>query len=198
MFGESLEIILDSSSENDLKERHKLNNLVKWNSEITVKVLHLRNTFVYMFTYLDRFRTSNNSKDQQYFKYFNEIITYYFISIRDNILQLINVYIDFPIKKDYNVTLGNIKEKLKGTHENLLQVVIDFENKTNQFREKIRNGFTHKTNPLNFYYMTDLDNENNLGISYSETIDNDDFYNLIIKKFEYLSHYVETLREMLK
>lgn len=195
--GNTFEVIFDPNQETTFRERQKLNNLIKWNSEITIKVIHLRNTFVYLSTYFERHKQSNNQKDNQYYKYFAEIITYYYVATRDNILQLINSYFHSPIEEEYKVTLNSVKNILKSENNPILKIIDTFENNSKKFREEIRNGFTHKTNPFNDYYITNLEGENRLGIFYSKTIDNDEFYNQLIHNLRHLSEYIESLRKIL-
>ncbi|HEY0297727.1 MAG TPA: Cthe_2314 family HEPN domain-containing protein [Arachidicoccus sp.] len=150
-----------------------------------------------MFTYLNRYTISLKSKEQQYFRYFAEIITYYFISIRDNILQLINAYVDFPVKQEHKVNLDKIQKNLKHEHLELLEIVNKFEFYTKEFREKIRNNFTHNTNPFNGYYITEFNADNVLGIDYSDSLENEDFYKTIIENLKYLSDFIERLRTII-
>lgn len=196
--GNAFEIILDQNEEVSLKERKKLNNLIKWNSEITIKIIHLRNTFIYMSTYLNRYKKGDIQKDQQYFRYFAEIISYYFVSVRDCILQFINSFLEDPVEKEYQVTLKSIKEKLSIENVAILNALNEFEDNTRKFREEIRNGFTHKSNPFNHYYIVKLENENSLGVSDTNTIDNDKFFDIILQNIEFLSSYIEALRKEIK
>lgn len=202
IIGNDLEILLDQSLKSNLKEKHRLNNLIKWNSEITIKVIHLRNTFIYMSTYLDRYKISNNSKDQQYFRYLAEIISYFIVSVRDCILQLINSFIDSNVINDYAVNLSSLKKELNKnrniTNQNILNIIEGFESDTKKFREEIRNGFAHKTNPFNSYYTTTFEANNSLGINYGDNINNDDFYEEVLKNIQLLSLHIESLRKIIK
>ncbi|MFP3597865.1 hypothetical protein [Chryseobacterium sp. SIMBA_029] len=194
--GNTFKILFDPIPDKNIREREKLNNLIRWNTEITIKIIHLRNTFIYLSAYLNRFKKSNLSKDQQHYRYFSEIISYYFISIRDNILQLINSYIDSPIKEEYKVSLEKLIKNLND--EEFLKIINNFEYKTKRFREEIRNGFTHKTNPFNHYYLTTIDNDDNLGINYTNTIEDEEFYKELLCNLEHLSNYIDSLREKMQ
>lgn len=195
--GNSFEILLDQNEKINFKDREKMNNLIKWNSEITIKMIHLRNTFIYATTYLERYKVSNSSKDQQYFRYFAEVISYYFISVRDCILQLINSFIGSPIKDEYKVSLDSLRKKLEDRNKDILNLLNEFESNIKEFREEVRNGFTHKTNPFNHYFITTIENQDSLGISYTKTIDNEEFNNIIIQNLKFLSNYIESLRSVM-
>ena len=176
-------------------EKRKLNLLIKWNSEITIKVIHLRNTFVYLTTFLNRYKQTNSQKDLQSFGYFAEIISYYFISIRDYILQFININEGILIEYEYQVDFGKLKGKLLNSE--VLELLEDFENKIKNFRENVRNGFTHKSNPFNNYYLTTLTSENVLSIDNTKTINNEEFYNDFLNNLEFLSSFIENLRMLI-
>ena len=176
-------------------EKSKLNLLIKWNSEITIKVIHLRNTFVYLTTFLNRYKQTNSQKDLQSFRYFAEIISYYFISIRDYILQFININEGILIEYEYQVDFGKLKGKLLNSE--VLELLEDFENKIKNFRENVRNGFTHKSNPFNNYYLTTLTSENVLSIDNTKTINNEEFYNDFLNNLEFLSSFIENLRMLI-
>ncbi|WP_313581229.1 Cthe_2314 family HEPN domain-containing protein [Chishuiella sp.] len=200
--GNISDILFNPNSDVSLIERHKLNNLIKWNSEITIKVIHLKNTFIYMSTYLDRYNASKNSSDLQYFRYFAEVISYFIISIRDCILQLINSFTGVFIE-ERNVTLPRLKNKLEGkedsTSSKILEALNEFEKETKIFREKIRNSFTHRTNPFNGYYKTSL-TDKGLEIKIEENktdVSNDEFYSKCLLTISSLSKYIENLRKIM-
>jgi len=197
IIGDPFLIIFDQDLEKSFQERETLNNLIKWNSEITIKIIHLRNTFIYLSTYLDRYKKSNSSKDLQYFRYFCEVISYFFVSVRDSILQLLNCYLNSPINKEHEVNLKKVKKVLEKNNQEILVFVNDFEDSIEKFRETIRNNFTHKTNPFNQYFLTTLDGEKSMGIDYTETLSNDEFYSELIRIFKSLSEYIENLRPIL-
>src|SRR5690554_139235 len=190
------EIIFDNSKGLEVKD--KLNNVSNWNLEITIKIAHLRNTFIYLNSFYNRYLQTQNSKDQQYFRYFAEIISYYFISIRDIMLHLINVFIDNPIKLKHKVDFKKIRKHLVEKNSPILEALDDFENKTERFREDLRNSFTHNLNPFIFYEISEINIENSLSINYSNSIANEEFRKVVIENFEYLSSYIEKLRELFK
>lgn len=199
--GEPSDIIFNPKTDISLRERHELIKLITWNSEISAKVVHLKNTFIYLSTYLDRYKSLKNPSDLQYFRYFSEIISYFIVSIRDSILQLINSFTNIFID-EHKLTLSRLKKELEkekdSKNSEILKALNEFEDRIKTFREEIRNSFTHRSNPFHGYYKTNLTCNNSLEINVNQKImSEDEFYNKTLLIIGFLSDYIISLRKIM-
>jgi hypothetical protein len=195
-----LSTLFNFNNADSLSEIHRQNKLIKWNQEISIKIINLRNTFIYLNTFYSRFIRDNAQLDQQYFRYFGEVMSYFFVSVRDNILQLLNAYFYFPIKEEHKVKQENLEKKLKELkkHKRLCVVNRKFETKTKKYRVEVRNNFTHRSSPFSFYYETKLEGDKELSVNYKAALDNEELLEETLKALSSLSEYIIDLRKILK
>ena len=192
-------LLTQTDTSTTLKSIDRNSKLNKWNQELTFKILNLRNTFIYLSTFYDRYQSDKQAKSNQYFQYFVEIYSYFYISIFDNMLHIINIYFELDIKSKA-VKLKHVVEKLNlsdfSTQE-CSKITVEFGKRTSYLRGEMRNLFAHHDNPFHFYLETSLNNYA-LNVAYKATIDNDQAYEEIVKGLTWLSEYIVSLRELLK
>ncbi|WP_321308932.1 Cthe_2314 family HEPN domain-containing protein [Marinifilum fragile] len=132
-------------------DQHKKNHLFWWDKCLRSKLEKLQASYVYTKTHYERGIpedeenfTNTNYINRTQFDFYIEVFYYYFISTRDILFQIVNIYYDFGLK-ERGVNYKNlIQEKVNKEVIDLL----DKFNKNISDSSEIRNSITHRY-PLN-------------------------------------------------
>ncbi|MCD4819108.1 MAG: hypothetical protein K8S23_10495 [Candidatus Cloacimonetes bacterium] len=134
-----------------LFETNRSNNLYWWDICLQNKIGKLNNAYINAITNYNRSIPENTAEFEKnnylnkiQFDFYTETLYYFLFSVRDIILQIINVYYKLKMN-EYDVCLRKLKKKkLNGNIISLLVTLVnDLDSAT-----KIRNAFTHRF-PIN-------------------------------------------------
>jgi len=131
----------------DHKLAHKKNHLYNWNFCLQNKLAKLRFAYTNSIVFYNRGIPTKNDKpdsdlhiNQIQFNFYSETFYYFLFSVRDIILQIINVYFDLGFEEN-RVYQGRIIKRLRNQPVN--KILIKY-SKQLEDSEKIRQTFTHR------------------------------------------------------
>jgi len=130
---------------------HKKDHLFWWDNCLQNKLGKLQSSYIYTKTHYERGIpeseenfTNANYINRTQFNFYIEVFYYYFISTRDILFQIINIYYNFDLP-ERGVSYNKLTKSKK--NEKIITFITDFQKKIKNSAD-IRNSITHNY-PLN-------------------------------------------------
>lgn len=140
------------STDIEFEEVKRKTDLYHWDICLTNKLGKLRESYILLVTnnkqgVIDNFDVLDKKLklNKFLFDFYTEIYHYYFFSVRDIILQILNVY--YNLKLEDGFYLKDFKNKIKN-NKKIMEIIDDFLDSTKNTNDN-RNTFTHRF-PINF------------------------------------------------
>lgn len=157
----------------DLDRSSSYHNLYWWNNCLSNRIGKLHETFVYVHThyhrgFLEDITTCSEIEiaNKLQFEYYAELFYYFYVSTRDIVYQIVNLYCNCKIL-DRQVSFTELINKLNDFPE-IKKLLRDFNN-TIKSSSDIRNGFAHRFTPTIKDYRTDTSKINErISLSFKE------------------------------
>jgi hypothetical protein len=188
------------------KEVHRIYNLYWWDECLGNRIGFLGETYTYVFTQELRglkYGAANNENILQVnkilFEYYLELFYHFFISTRDIVLQILNLYFRVGYEEEkvsFNPETPKLFDKLPTS---VLTTVKSFYNNVDIRKAvKLRNSFTHRYTPTGPDYRLEfkiVDGKETLAGGGIKRESNESFINNINKVLTHLSIYLNDLKK---
>jgi len=181
-----------------IKENNVSHNLYWWDNCLTNRLGKLHETYVYLHTHYHRGFEEDILKcnktqavNKLQFQYYTEVFYYFYVSTKDIIYQIINLYNKNDLPED-NVTSRNLKSKLMQSSL-IREELIQFEDKINSFL-KNRNAFAHRFTPSLPDYKTEY-RDKTIEFKSGEFLNDKDIFLEINLSLSALRQFIEKLKK---